>query len=289
MTITAEEAAAVDLSLHPTWCVAMVRDEIDVIEGTLRHLAGEGVAGIVIADNGSTDGTLELLYDIADDLACPVEVLEDHERAYYQSRKMSALATIAGEQHGAEWIVPFDADELWLAPHALARFLGAQPRHVNVVRAALYHHLCTAVDVEDPDPFRAMVWRQGDPAALPKVAFRWRDGATLEAGNHGVMLPHRRSDLDPRVASVDGLEVRHFPYRSAAQMTRKAKNGAEAYAATDLPDNVGAHWRQYGELIDRYGDQIMERVFEEHFHYLVPTEDGLVRDPAAYRRWEAWA
>lgn len=254
----------------------MVRDEADVIEGTLRHMAGEGLLGIFIADNNSTDGTAEIIQSLAHQLPCPVIMVRDPEVGYYQSRKMSKLAASAAG-FGAKWIVPFDADELWLAPHALGRYLGAMPDDVDIVKADLFHHLRTAVDVEDRDPFRSMVWRQREPAGLPKVAFRWRAGATIHAGNHGVDLPGVRH-------VVGGMEVRHFPYRSAEQMTRKAINGAEAYRATDLPLDVGAHWRQYGDLHDR-GHSI-DDVFREHFFYTLPTEQGLVRDPAAYRRWE---
>ena len=31
------------------------------------------------------------------------------------------------------------------------------------------------------------------------------------------------------------------------QFVSKVRNGAAAYAATDLPPEAGAHWRQYGD------------------------------------------
>jgi hypothetical protein len=40
--------------------IAMVRDEIDVIERTVEHMAYQ-CDSVVIADNGSEDGTRELL------------------------------------------------------------------------------------------------------------------------------------------------------------------------------------------------------------------------------------
>ena len=44
-----------------TFGVSMVRDEADVIEGTLRHMADE-VDELIVADNGSVDGTTDILY-----------------------------------------------------------------------------------------------------------------------------------------------------------------------------------------------------------------------------------
>lgn len=256
--------------------VSMVKDEADVIEGTLRHMAGE-VDVIVVADNGSTDGTRQILADLANDL--PLHVLDDPDVAYYQSTKMTRLADYAHDRYNAGWIVPFDADELWVAPHRVADTLNRLLPLVTIAEAALYNHFATAIDPAEADPFRQLVWRQRTPGPLPKVAYRWEPGAVIHQGNHGVTLP---SGGVPEPV----LEVRHFPYRSAAQFVSKARNGAAAYRATDLPEHQGAHWRAYGDLLDRHGVEVLEDVYREHFWYLSPTDSGLVHDPAAYRRWE---
>lgn len=255
--------------------VSMVRDEADVIEGTVRHMAEE-VDELIVADNGSTDGTRDLLDKLADEL--PLTVLDDPEVGYFQSRKMSALAEMAGER-GATWIVPFDADELWLAPYRVKDVLAKVA--YSVASARLFNHFATAVDPEGDDPFRTIVWRQRERAPLPKVAFRWEPGAVIAQGNHGVALPS--GGVAP---SEVYLEVRHFPFRSAEQFIRKARNGAAAYRATDLPPTEGAHWRAYGDLLDRYGEDCLADVYREHFWFLSPTDSGLVLDPAPYRRWE---
>lgn len=257
-----------------TFGICMVRDEADVIAGTVRHMAGE-VDELIVADNGSIDGTRDLLAELAHEL--PLTVVDDRDPGYYQSRKMTALAELAAGR-GAVWVVPFDADELWVAEHRIADVLA--DTGATVATADLFNHLCTALDLDEPDPFRSMVWRQAQPGPLPKVAVRWEPGAVIEQGNHGARLP------SGAVAKAL-LQVRHFPYRSPEQMVRKALNGAEAYRATDLPPDQGAHWRAYGELIDRLGPDALEDVFREHFWYLSPTDSGLVRDPAPYLRWRS--
>lgn len=256
-----------------TFGVSMVRDEADVIAGTLRHLADE-VDRLIVADNGSTDGTGDILRDLARDL--PLTVLDDPEPAYYQSAKMSALAERAAGM-GATWIVPFDADELWVASAGRIRDVLAD-LDADIAHADLLNHFCTAIDPRGDDPFRTIGWRQRDVAPLPKVAFRWEPGAVVHQGNHGVSLPSGGS-------AKAALEVRHFPYRSAAQFVRKAINGAGAYARTDLPADQGAHWRAYGQIAARHGHEALEDVFRQHFWYLSPTDSGLVHDPAPYLRW----
>jgi hypothetical protein len=254
--------------------VSMVRDEADVIAGTLLHLADE-VDFLLVADNGSVDGTREILAELADTL--PLKVLDDPEVGYFQSRKMTALAEQAAGM-GATWIVPFDADELWVYRGGRIRDELARKK-ADVVTAELFNHFPSAVDPEGTDPFVTIEWRQPKPAPLPKVAFRWREGAVIHQGNHGVTLPGPTHE-------GHGLEVHHFPYRSADQFVRKARNGAAAYRATDLPPEAGAHWRSYGDLLDRYGPQALEDVFREHFWALSPVDRGWIPAPAPYRRWQ---
>lgn len=253
--------------------VCMVKDEADIIGPTVAHMAYH-VDSLIIADNGSTDGTRRILADMARHL--PLTVLDDPEPAYYQSAKMSHLAACAAAA-GAQWVVPFDADELWYTPHGdriadlLAGMLGTP-----VVRARLFNHWASAKDGPHPNPFLSMRWRETQPAPLDKVAFRWEPGAVIHQGNHGVSLPGG-------VDSVVALEIRHFPYRTTDQFVRKALNGAAAYALTDLPEYEGAHWRQYGALHDSLGREALEDVFREHFWRFDPAARGMVEDPAPYR------
>jgi len=256
-----------------TFGICMAKDELDVIEGTVRHMADE-VDHLIVADNGSTDGTREVLEELA--AFMPLTVLDDPEPAYYQSDKMTALA-VRAVSAGATWIVPFDADEVWLAPTRLRDVLA--DTEATVASAALFNHFCTAVDPVAVHPFDSIVWRQANPAPLPKVAFRWEPGAVIHQGNHGVSLPSG--------GQVEQLiEVRHFPYRSPEQFVSKARNGAAAYRAADLPENQGAHWRAYGDLLDRHGEDALRDVFRQHFWYLSPVDSGMVLDPAPFMRWQ---
>ena len=105
------------------WAVMLVRDEEDVIAGTLDHLLRQGVAGVIVADHGSTDGTWRLLQDAAR-RSSKVHVLRDSEPGFYQGAKTSYLARQAWRA-GADWVVPVDADEHWFAVGTdLASYFG---------------------------------------------------------------------------------------------------------------------------------------------------------------------
>lgn len=266
-----------------TFAVTMVRDEADIIEATVRRMARQ-VDWIIVADNGSVDGTRDILEALAHEL--PLWIVDDREPGYFQSQKMTALAQRAGAA-GADWVVPFDADEVWLprTGRRIADVLADLPAAVLVAEAPLFDHVATGFDDQALiDPVARIVWRRAAQAPLRKVAVRPRVGLTIHQGNHAASF---KSVVHPP-AVTSALEVRHFPYRSWEQMARKARNGAQAYAATDLPDEVGGHWRGYGRLLAEHGEQAIRDVFEKWFYRHDPTVsvriDGekqgpLVRDP----------
>jgi hypothetical protein len=248
------------------WAISTVRDEADIIVETLTNMVAQ-VDVVVVADNGSVDGTRDLLAGFE---GPEFIVFDDTDPAHYQSRKMSALAALAAER-GATWVVPFDGDEIW-RPASGGRIADVLSEcSGGRAPADLYNHVATALD-PPTSPVARMEWRTAQPLGLPKVACRPRLAVTIHEGNHGASYPD---------GVEDGLlEVRHFPYRSAEQFLSKVRNGAAALAATTLSTDVGAHWRQYGELLENAGPEAVEGWFREHFFTTDPAGvPDLVLDP----------
>jgi glycosyltransferase involved in cell wall biosynthesis len=251
--------------MAPLVAVGMVKDEVDVLEATLRNLARQ-VDRIVIADNLSTDGTLELLRDLAGEL--PLRLVIDETVGYWQARKMTALAEDAVEGFAGAWVIPFDADEVWRDVHFLAELEDG----VEAIRVPGVDYRPTAHDAPGAHPFVAMQWRERDGSTFrPKVAFRWRPGTTIAQGNHHV---ERGGERIPAVHHAP--TIAHYPIRSLEQFIRKVRNGAAAYEATDLPTGYGAHWRAWGKLTD----EELELEYRERFWHADPEADGLLFDPA---------
>jgi hypothetical protein len=234
------------------FAVSMVRDEADIVAATVGHMLTQ-VDRVIVADNGSTDGTRDILDSL------DIDVLDDPEVGYFQSRKMSNLARLAMDE-GAEWIVPFDADEVWTSPFGT---VGDALRAIGddwlAAAAELHDHVPTGVDPDLADPVERIRWRRRKPIGLPKVAARARDGLVIEQGNHGVNYGFRPAYMRGQ------LQVCHFPYRSAEQFVRKARNGSQAYKATDLPEDAGAHWRGYGRILENDGEEACADIFRTWF------------------------
>lgn len=244
--------------------IARVKDEADIIAATVGHMLTQ-VDHVIVEDNGSTDGTVGILKGLG------VEVLHDETVGYYQSAAMSRLALYATMQRDASIIVPFDADEIWYSP--FGRIADVLPEHLNAIFAAdLYDHVATAADPDESDPVQRIGWRRRKAAPLPKVAVRTRPVVTIHQGNHGADYGGTRRGL---------LVVRHYPYRSVGQFVSKVRNGAAAYVATDLPEEQGKHWRDYGRLLNAGGPDAIADVFRAWFWAAAPECDStLIFDPA---------
>lgn len=251
--------------------IMLVKDEVDIIGATLDHLWTQ-VDGIIVADNGSTDGTSEIL------AASGALVFPDHDPAHYQGRKTTALAREAREL-GYEWVVPCDADEIWYSPHhaRVADALGELDPAYRIATANLYDHYATAYDdADEENPVLRLGWRRREPGGLQKVACRTHWSLTIGEGNHGANYAGL-----PGLTAEGLLVVRHFPYRSADHFVRKAVRGAEALALTDLIPDVGAHWRGYGDMVKRHGRRAAKDWYRRYFWYPTPDYDpDLIFDPA---------
>lgn len=251
-----------------TAAVMLVKDEADVIGYTVEHLLGQ-VDHVIVSDNGSTDGTREIVAAFPADT---VTVLDDPEVGYYQDSKTTMLARQAREA-GHEWVLPCDSDEFWYAidGRRIADYLAGLAPDVAYVEAPLYNHIASALDDdEEPNPFRRIGWRQREHGALGKVCARLRPGLEIRMGNHSAWAPGTG-------ATVGGLCVRHYSWRSPAQYLRKIRNGEAAYAATSMNPGIGAHWRMFAGVPD-------ETVLE-HFRLWFWQEDPsldetLIYDPA---------
>lgn len=213
------------------WAIAMVRNEEDVLAETVRHLHRQGVSKFLIADNGSNDGTPVILEELRQELG--VLVATDTIVAYHQSQKMTALAHAAA-RGGADWILPFDADERWFSLNGSIRDRLSEAK-TPIVSARIWNAF--PVDSSGEEGWNI----DSEAARLRKVAFRYSPGATLHHGNHGVSRAGNE---------VQELEILHLPWRSFEQFNAKIRHGSKALDAAfgASKGSGGDHWRDLGAL-----------------------------------------
>lgn len=218
--------------------VTMVKDEEDIIVPVILQLFAQGVDHVWVADNMSSDKTRPLLEDLA--VRHPLTIVDDDEPGYYQAQKMTDLAHRAIDD-GADWVVPFDADEWFYGEdRPLADILD--DIDADVVYATGWDHVPRLGDPDDDNPIRRMGWRRPYGQTYPKVMFRATPWFFLHQGNHDIEHPGRKAHGPVR--------YRHFGYRSLPQMIRKVRQGAAAYAASNVHPAHGTHWKDLAALSD---------------------------------------
>jgi hypothetical protein len=201
--------------------VATVYNEADIIGWTVQNLLGWGVDRIYVAHGPSTDGTLEVLESFLE-----VVVVPDDAPVHLQPEWTWQLSQLA-ERDGADWVIPFDADEFVYTagpsiPHELARV----PVGVNKIRVERWQHL-TVTD------------RYLDHERLPKVAWRTGLPITTTPGNHDVIVDGG--------TATDVLQIRELQFRSRAHMARKCRERVDRIDPT-LPQSAGLHQRELAVL-----------------------------------------
>jgi hypothetical protein len=251
------------------WAVGVVRDEADVIESTISRMLRQ-VDHVLVADNRSVDGSGEILrsFDRVTVVADPDPNFHpDHK----QGRRTTALAALA-TQRGADWVVPFDADEVWVTRDGrrLGDILEELPESVFVARAEMLNHVITDRDPAGSDVPARMVYRRAEFHPYPKMACRTGPGLWIDSGNHSATYRGLAN-----AGRVDGLlRVHHFPVRSAEQFARKI-----GFIAAGPPVELSRAKKAWVRILEEEGEDALMARFDEEHRFADPDEAGLVLDP----------
>lgn len=234
----------------------LVRDELDCIETMLDAHEALGVDFFIVTDNGSVDGTRELLAEF--DSAGRLRLIDEPADDYAQSEWVTRMARLAATDHGADWVIHADADECWWPVAGnLVTALASVPDDVFMVGAHRYNFV---VRPEDDRAFHArMRWRRtepiteaGDRMAI-KVCHRANPDVTITMGNHSV------EGLPGAVLDDGRIEILHYSLRTYSQFANKIRRGAAALMNNPtFGPEVGYHWRRAhalqasGELLSEW-------------------------------------
>lgn len=211
----------------------MVRNEADIIGLTVLHHLSLGLDRILVLDNGSTDGTDKILRLLGKGDERVAWTRDDSP--FDQQTITTELAREAYRQ-GADWVVPFDADEFWLGDagnfrnilsHSEAGALWAQT--INFVQAR--SQLEPA-----PDSLLTMTRRAVETVPASNLARRMLEShqiglVQITAARNYVSRPtdevkiwrgnHVVSGVRGEHAKGDGISCFHAPLRSRALLASK--------------------------------------------------------------------
>jgi glycosyltransferase involved in cell wall biosynthesis len=257
----------------------LVRDEADIVAANIRHHLASGVDHVVATDNGSTDGTIEILEGLQRDGV--VTLRHDRDDTFDQARLTTGMAHLAHELFGADWILSNDADEFWAGP--LKETIAATPANLLFCRRA--NRIAARDDAWSFAAARYLVAAPKEDARAellrpipPKVLVRVGDLIALTQGCHNAEM------REARPATARDILIRHFPVRGLEHFRRKATAGGAAYARNrTLDPRLGAHWRRWhreieqGRLAEAYASVVPSRSEIEAARF-----DGTVEDDRAF-------
>lgn len=271
----------------------LCRDEEDIVGYNVAYHLAQGIDFVIATDNASGDRTPAVLERFV--RQGTLHLIREPRLTHDQGVWVTRMARMAAKRFGADWVINNDADEFWISREGTLRAaLAAMPAGTA----------CLAVPRSDMLPprdpqrpfFESMLIRLAEATSVhgtclqPKACHRADPDVRVSDGNHYVKLHGKR--LAGR--SDHPLEILHFPLRSAAQLERKIRQGAEALRAnTRVGPNTGAHWqklyRDYfldGRLADYYSacastsEQIAEGLASGRFVQDIRMRDALRRlDP----------
>lgn len=215
----------------------MVRDEVDIIAAMVEHTLAQGPDMFIVTDNGSIDGTTEVLQAYAD--RGLVELHHDPLHNKQQYRLVTQMARCARTEYAADWVVNADADEFWVPVDkslTLRDALSAMPRTLNAFDVPVINMV--GRPARRGSGIDRLLWRdlrtnqqlnEVGIFAQPTSDAMHRGAPDIEVtqGNHKTSVPTDGSP-DPAVA----LEVLHLPWRSFAQLEKKVSNTGRAYEAS---------------------------------------------------------
>jgi hypothetical protein len=225
--------------------ISIVRDEADIVRMTLLYHLAIGCDNILVIDNGSTDATPRVLEKLS--RRYPVEWVRD-DGPFRQAELTTELAREAA-RNGADWVVPFDADEFWWSRMMSLRSLleessagVLQTRVVNFVQRRRQHR-------SSRSSIARMTWRAEtvmssiDPYYLvgdgkiayvegvypPKHVARATASIDIGKGNHEVRGVPGPLEL------TDDLVCLHAPLRSRHELEKKADTAPRAWEESSDP------------------------------------------------------
>ena len=224
----------------------LCRDEADILESMLRFHLAQGVDRIIATDNGSVDGSLEILqrFERRGQLTLLQEADHTHDQAVWVTRMARMAAAM-----GADWVINSDADEFWWPKKGTLKSTLAQlPDSVDGVQVERTNFLPPPRDAHEQRPFyqrqtlRERVSRNSLGKPLPpKLIHRGDPEIEVTDGNHNAL----RAGKAIRSIRDAGIEILHVPIRSYGQLERKIRQGAEALQRNQRVDaRTGDSWRK---------------------------------------------
>ncbi len=253
----------------------MVKNEIDLIEANIRVHSALGVDCFVVIDNGSTDGTLNKLNELAKEFE--IKVIDRPVTDYRQSDWRTEMALIARDEMSADWVISNDADEFWI-PNGESLKDGLT-KWGSIIE---FHRSNVQLDCHSEGaPFYERVYRTKHPIFYPKKNQLKEDDMSIQLGKiHGKVMVNLHGFIRIKGGnhrawhwwswltqkSSDSALVYHYGIGSKEHFLNHVENRQKLLAKG--VSKMGDHYRRWVRMLN-------DGVIEQEWQRLVLDEPSI--------------
>ena len=277
-----------------------VKNEADIIALNIKYHAARGVEYFLIIDNGSTDGTWEILQDLQQQFN--LQLFRDSEPIHNQAYNMTKLAHIAAKQ-GIDFLIHNDADEFWFPQsQSLLTFLNRSQTILRVKRVNVLPILKT------PDKWLYSPWITNNVVTydmdtedytgvnflhhrvLHKIMSNSHGLIRVGGGNHGGTHVWDKIHCRKYCDWNQDIKIYHYALRSFEQFKIRVQTISESLTYTTMmkykKHNFGAHavhwanaYRQ-GKLKNIYERMLLDTKYSKGLTDLgiIKKDNSLLKD-----------
>lgn len=233
--------------------ISMVKNEADVIEWFVRHNT-QKLDWLVVLDHASSDETRQILHALKQE-GLPISLHRDATPGYPQSDIMTKLMRVAVANHGADWVVPLDADEFIRFPSHIGQATDWADATAPIL--STWHNYVPDSVASDrlQDVARIRLPVSGIPGRKVIVPRHLAENERflLHAGSHALLERHGDRGRSVEARIVEALTLAHLPFRTLEQLVAKAVNGYLAHrvsvGAEAKKTGINSHWRVLAQAI----------------------------------------
>jgi glycosyltransferase involved in cell wall biosynthesis len=240
----------------------IVRDEADIIRANVFYHLSLGLDRLLIIDNGSSDGTDQILKDLSRDS----RVRWTRDTGPWRAGHFATQLAREAFREGADWIVPIDTDEFWHVPSgSLRRVLKRS--EAGALRVRTLNFIQRREQTESsPEALLHMTRRTPEPVAKDNIKPIRKLVETgqialveLEPATKWIVRPSSTMEIARGYHDIEGLTglrkvtdeiVRlHAPLRSLERLRAKTEAGERSEQAGRKPGESW-HLMRYKQLRD---------------------------------------
>jgi len=259
--------------------IGTVKNEADIIESFVRHNLGR-LDALVLIDDGSVDGTQEILLSLEAEGLNLVTLEWDGSAGQEQSMKLSELLLVLASRMNFDWIFPLDADEAIDCENRAALEKALRKMAPGCVATLPWRTYIPTVadDWAQANPFQRIINRkawetpQFYKVAIPESQLKFMP-IVIASGSHTARRTTAFRQLS--MTALEDVALAHFPVRSPDQLVSKVVCGWLSLIAEGAGrPSRGFHWRDMYAQFVRNGAPTTEEIERLARGYSGQTDDG---------------